>query len=138
MSRVVVVDTNVVVAGLPLAGNVLPVARILHGMLDAAFPFVVSEPLLAEYREVLARPNVCRLHGLGGEALEALLADLACQATVLAPASAPAAPDPGDQMLWELLAARDDLILVTGDKRLLRDRGMRGRVISAEAFLAAA
>ena len=48
------------------------------------------------------------------------------------------APDPGDQMLWELLAARDDLILVTGDKLLLRDRGMRGRVISAEAFLAAA
>jgi uncharacterized protein len=50
---------------------------------------------------------------------------------------APPAPDPGDQMLWELLAARDDLVLVTGDKRLLRDRGMRGRVISAEAFLAA-
>ena len=57
---------------------------------------------------------------------------------MLAPAAAPAAPDPGDQMLWELLAARDDLILVTGDKLLLRDRGMRGRVISAEAFLAAA
>jgi len=138
VSRAVVVDTNVVVAGLPLAGNPLQVARILHGMLGAAFPFVVSEPLLAEYREVLARPNVCRLHGLAGEALEALLADIARHATVLAPATAAAAPDPGDQMLWELLAARDDLVLVTGDKRLLRDRGMRGRVISAEAFLAAA
>jgi predicted nucleic acid-binding protein len=138
VSRPVVVDTNVVVAGLPLAGNPLPVARILQGMLEATLPFVVSEPLLAEYRDVLARPNVCRLHGLGGEALEALLADIARHATVLAPAAAPAAPDPGDQMLWELLAARDDLVLVTGDKRLLRDRGMRGRVISAEAFLAAA
>jgi len=138
VSRAVVVDTHVVVAGLPLAGNSLPVARILHGMLEATLPFVVSEPLLAEYRDVLARPNVCRLHGLGGDALEALLADIARHATVLAPAAAPAAPDPGDQMLWELLAARDDLILVTGDKLLLRDRGMRGRVISAEAFLAAA
>ena len=138
MSRAVVVDTNVVVAGLPLAGNDLPVARILQGMLGAAFPFVVSEPLLAEYREVLARPNVSRLHGLDGEAREALVAEIARHATVLAPAAAPAAPDPGDQMLWELLAARDDLILVTGDKLLLRDRGMRGRVISAEAFLAAA
>jgi len=137
VSRAVVVDTNVVVAGLPLAGNDLPVARILQGMLGAAFPFVVSEPLLAEYREVLARPNVSRLHGLGSEAREALVAEIARHATVLAPAAAPAAPDPGDQMLWELLAARDDLILVTGDKLLLRDRGMRGRVISADAFLAA-
>ena len=137
MSRAVVVDTNVVVAGLPLAGNDLPVARILQGMLGAAFPFVVSEPLLAEYREVLARPNVSRLHGLDSEAREALVAEIARHATVLAPAAAPAAPDPGDQMLWELLAARDDLILVTGDKLLLRDRGMRGRVISADAFLAA-
>ena len=137
MSRAVVVDTNVVVAGLPLAGNPLPVARILQGMLGASFPYVISEPLLAEYREVLARPNVCRLHGLVGEALEALVEGIARHATVLAPAMAPPAPDPGDQMLWELLAARDDLVLVTGDKRLLRDRGMRGRVISAEAFLAA-
>ena len=139
MSRAVVVDTNVVVAGLPLAGNSLPVARILHGMLGATFPFVVSEPLLAEYREVLARPNVCRLHGLAGDALEALVEGIARHATVVEPAvAAPAAPDPGDQMLWELLAAREDLVLVTADKRLLRDRGMRGRVISAEAFLAAA
>jgi predicted nucleic acid-binding protein len=137
VSRAAVVDTNVVVAGLPLAGNPLPVARILQGMLGATFPFVVSEPLLAEYREVLARPNISRLHGLAGEALEALVGDIARHATVLQPAVAPAAPDPGDQMLWELLAARNDLVLVTCDKRLLRDRGMRGRVITAEAFLAA-
>ena len=134
----VVVDTNVVVAGLPLAGNALPVAQILQGMLAAAFPFVVSGPLLAEYREVLARPNVSRLHGLDSEALDALVAAIARHATLLAPVPAPAAPDPGDQMLWELLAAREDLVLVTGDKLLQRDRGMRGRVISAEAFLAVA
>jgi len=138
----VIVDTNVVVAGFPTEGSALPVARILRGMQEAAFPFVVSEPLLAEYRDVLARPNVCRLHGLAAEAVAELLAVIARHATVLAPAVAPAvapaAPDPGDQMLWELLAARADLVLVTGDKRLLRDRGMRGRVISVEAFLAAA
>ena len=138
MSRAVVVDTNVVVAGLPLAGNPLPVARILQGMLGAAFPFVVSEPLLAEYREVLARPNVARLHGLGSEALETLVEGIARHATVLAPAAAPAAPDPGDQMLWELLAARADAVLVTSDKLLLRDRSMRGRVLTPEAWLALA
>ena len=138
MKAAVIVDTNVVVAGFPTADNALPVARILRGMLDASFPFVVSGPLLAEYRDVLGRPNVSRLHGLAAQAVEAIVADIARHATLLEPAAAPPAPDPGDQLLWELLAARDDLILVTGDKLLLRDRHMRGRVVSAEFFLACA
>ena len=41
----VIVDTNVVVAGLLTAQEASPVARILDGMLAAAFPFVVSEAL---------------------------------------------------------------------------------------------
>ena len=49
--------------------------------------------------------------------------------------SVPPAPDPRDQLLWNLLAARPDLLLVTGDKLLLGDTGMRGRVISARAFV---
>ena len=57
MSRqAVIVDTNVVVAGLLTGNATSPVARILDGMLGAAFPFVVSEALLAEYRAVLVRP----------------------------------------------------------------------------------
>ncbi|MEP7303191.1 MAG: PIN domain-containing protein [Caldimonas sp.] len=137
MRLAVIVDTNVVVAGFP-TDRALPVAQILQGMLGAVFPFVVSEPLLAEYREVLGRPNVFRLHGLAVEAVAQLVADVARHATLLEPVAAPPAPDPGDQMLWDLLAARGDLVLVTGDKLLLRDPGMRGRVISAEAFLARA
>jgi len=53
-----------------------------------------------------------------------------------APVTAPPAPDPGDPLLWELLAARADLVLVTGDKLLLQDMGMQGRVISPQAFVA--
>ena len=65
MSRpAVIVDTNVVVAGLLTRDNASPVARILDGMLVAAFPFVMSEALLAEYRTVLVRPALRRLHGL--------------------------------------------------------------------------
>lgn len=45
----VIVETNVVVAGLLTGNAASPVARILDGMLSAAFPFVVSEALLAEY-----------------------------------------------------------------------------------------
>ena len=69
--------------------------------------------------------------------VEAILTDLAQHAIVLAPVSTPAAPpapDPGGQLLWELLTARADLVLVTGDK-LLRAAGMRGRVISPRAFV---
>ena len=132
----VIVDTNVVVAGLLTANDASPVARILDGMLVAAFPFVLSEALLAEYRTVLVRPSLRKLHGLTVTEVETILTDLAQHAIVLAPVAAPLAPDPGDQLLWELLAARADLVLVTGDKLLLQDVGMQGRVISPQAFVA--
>lgn len=137
MSRqAVVIDTNVIVAGLVTAHETSPVARILDGMLAAAFPFVVSAALLAEYRAVLVRPGLRKLHGLKVSEVEAILTDLAQHAIVLAPVAAPPAPDPGDQLLWELLAARADLLLITGGKLLLQDAGMQGRVISPHAFVA--
>ncbi len=134
----VIVDTNVVMAGLLTAHEASPVARILDGMLAAAFAFVVSEALLAEYRTVLVRPGLRKLHGLTVAEVEAILIDLAQHAIVLAPVpipAAPPAPDPGDPLLWELLAARADLLLVTGDKLRLRNAGMRGRVMTPQAFV---
>ena len=137
MSRqAVIVDTNVVVAGLLTGNDASPVARILDGMLAATFPFVVSEALLAEYRTVLVRPNLRKLHGLTVAEVETLLTDIAQHAIVLVPVAAAPAPDPGDQLLWNLLAARAELLLVTGDKQLLQDAGMQGRVISPREFVA--
>ena len=140
MSRpAVIVDTNVVVAGLLTGNDVSPAlaksARILDGMLMAAFPFVVSEALLAEYRTVLVRPGLRKLHGLTVAEVETLLTDIAQHAIVLAPVAASPAPDPGDQLLWELLAARADLLLVTGDKALQRDAHMQSRVVSPQSFI---
>lgn len=134
----VIVDTNVVVAGLLTANDTSPVARILDGMLAAAFPFVLSAALLAEYRTVLVRPKLRKLHGLNVGEVETILTDLAQNAIVLAPppGTAPPAPDPGDQLLWDLLAARDDVLLVTGDKRLLEDAVMGVRVFSPQVFVA--
>jgi putative PIN family toxin of toxin-antitoxin system len=132
----VIVDTNVVVAGLLTGNDASPVARILDGMLSAAFPFVVSEALLAEYRSVLVRPQICKLHGLTATEIDLILIDLAQHAIVLTPVAAGAAPDPGDQLLWDLLAARPDLVLVTGDKQLLKNAAMRSRVISPQDFVA--
>lgn len=134
--RAAIVDTNVVVAGLLTGNAASPVARILDGMLAAAFPFVVSQALLGEYRTVLVRPGLRKLHGLTVAEVETLLTDIAQHAIVLAPVAATPAPDPGDQLLWELLAAKSDLLLVTGDKLLLRHAGMRGRVLSPSDFVA--
>lgn len=138
MSRqAVIVDTNVVVAGLLTGNAASPVARILDGMLAAAFPFVVSEALLAEYRTVLVRPALRKLHRLTVVEVEALLTDIAQHAIVLVPVVGPAAPDAGDQLLWDLLAAKPELLLVTGDKALQRDVVMRSRVLSPQAFIEA-
>ena len=134
--RAVIVDTNVVVAGLLTGNDTSPVARILDGMLAATFPCVVSEALLAEYRAVLVRPGLQKLHGLMVAEVETLLTNIAQHAIVLTPVATSPAPDPGDQLLWELLAAKSDLLLVTGDKLLLRDAGMHGRVVSPQAFVA--
>jgi uncharacterized protein len=131
----VIVDTNVVLAGLLTRNAASPVARMLDGMLAATFPFVVSEALLAEYHAVLVRPALRKLHGLSVMDVEALLTDIAQHAIVLVPVAAAPAPDPGDQLLWNLLAARDDLLLVTGDKTLLRDAGMHLRVVTPQLFL---
>jgi uncharacterized protein len=131
----VIVDTNVVVAGLLTSREDSPVARILDGMLGAEFSFAVSEALLSEYHKVLVRPAIRALHGLTIPEVEAILTNLAQHAMVLAPVTAPPAPDPGDQLLWELLYAQAGLVLITGDKRLLRDTGVRGRVISPQAFV---
>lgn len=139
MSTFFIIDTNVVVAGLLTAHADSPVARILDGMLCAAFPFVVSEALLAEYHAVLVRPKLCKLHGLSVVEIASILTDMARHAIVLNPVKAVAvslAPDAGDQFLWDLLATRPDLVLVTGDKLLLQDEAMPQRIILPQAFIA--
>lgn len=102
-------------------------------MLGAAFPFVLSPALLAENRAVLMRHRLAKLHGLSAEQIDTVLTDLARHGIVLSPpdhqAAAPA-PDAGDQFLWNLLALRPDLVLVTGDKRLLQDLVMQPRFIT--------
>jgi putative PIN family toxin of toxin-antitoxin system len=135
---VVVIDTNVVVAGLLTANDASPVARILDGMLGAAFPFLVSEALLAEYHAVLVRPHLRKLHRLTVAEVETILTELARHAIVLVSVAGVPAPEPGDQLLWDLLAARHDLLLVTGDKRLIQDAGMQGRVVSPGEFVSGA
>lgn len=137
MKPIYIIDTNVVVAGLISSQTDSPVVRILDGMLSAAFPFVLSPALLTEYRSVLLRPKLTKLHGLSAEQIDNVLTELAQHGIVLSPhanETVPNSPDPGDQFLGDLLALRPDLILVTGDQRLLQDAGMGQRVITPLAL----
>lgn len=142
VSPVVIIDTNVLVAGLLTSRADSPVSRILEGMLRGNFRFAISEALLAEYRAVLLRPKLLRLHRLTELEIDALLTDLARHAVVLpvffpvmAPDQVPLAPDAGDQFLWNLLVSRDDLTLVSGDKALHSIGPLQQRVISPQAFM---
>jgi len=138
MNRFFIIDTHVLVAGLLTSRADSPVARILDDMLGASFAFVLSEALLAEYRAVLARPHLVKMHGLNADELDTILLELARHAIVLAPAQSdttPKAPDPGDQFLWDLLSSRADLFLVTGDKLLLQDPAIQNRVLTPQMFV---
>lgn len=104
-------------------------------MLTAAFPFALSEALLAEYREVLNRPALRKRHGLTGKEIDALLIALA-EHTSTGACGGPGCTRPGDQHLWDLLASHDELCLVTGDRLLLESRHAPAPVLTPAAFMA--
>lgn len=131
-----IIDTNVVIAGLLTARDDSPVVRILDGMVAAGFAFVLSDALLAEYHTVMMRPKLRAAHGLDDAQIDTVLLELAQHAMILKPGRCVhCAPDPGDQRLWDLLYARDDLILVSGDLRLRNDARLRQRIVSPQGFL---
>jgi predicted nucleic acid-binding protein len=130
----VIVDTNVLIGCLPTANGPGTLAPILDGMLDGSIAFIVSDALLSEYRAVLLRPALLARLRLAPSEVAALVDRLARRGTAMQPVPAPPAPDPGDQLLWELLAACPDARLLTRDTLLLRKGRMRRRVILPEAF----
>ena len=135
-ARVIVVDTNVVVAGLLTSDESAPTARVLDGMAAASFPYLLSSALLAEYREVLFRPKIRSRHGLGEDEIDALLTELVANAIIREPDRSEAqAPSRQDQHLWDLLATEHGSVLITGDRRLLSQPPPGASVISPAASL---
>lgn len=133
--RPAVVDTNVVVAGMLTADKGAPTARILDGMLAGSIPFLLSVELLAEYRAVLLRPAIQRRHGLSEDQVDRVLERIALEGMVREPRREVAAPDAGDQHIWDLVASHPTAVLVTGDG-LLRKHAPPGRsVLSPAGFL---
>ncbi|HEX9785277.1 MAG TPA: putative toxin-antitoxin system toxin component, PIN family [Opitutaceae bacterium] len=137
MRRPVVVDTNVVVAGLISSPGDSPVCRVLDGMLSGSFPFLLSAELLDEYRRVLLRPALKKLHGLSIRQVDIVLTEIAANAVIREPEAGRAheAPDPGDDHLWRLLAIVSGAVLVTGDRLLLQRPPDFASVVSPGDFV---
>jgi predicted nucleic acid-binding protein len=77
---VFVVDTNAVVAGLVTGSSRSPVALVLDAMLSGTLVFLLSPALLDEYRSVLSRPKLVKLHGLTEAQMDQLLVELTANA----------------------------------------------------------
>ncbi len=132
---VVVVDTNVVVAGLVTGSSGSPVALVLDAMLSGTLVFLLSPPLLNEYRSVLSRPKLVKLHGLTEAQIDQLLVDLTANAIWREPKPGSPAPDRGDDHLWALLSVYPGSILVTGDRLLLENPPKQDLVISPSTWV---
>jgi putative PIN family toxin of toxin-antitoxin system len=127
---VFVVDANVVVAGLITGADRSPVAFILDAMLSGSLLHLLSPELLAEYRSVLLRPKLTKLHSLAEAEVDRLLVELTANAMWREPKPASPAPDRGDDHLWALLGAYAGSILITGNRLLLENPPTRSSVIS--------
>jgi putative PIN family toxin of toxin-antitoxin system len=138
MLRIFIVDTNVLVAGLITARPESPTVRIVDAMLDGRLIYMLSPELLSEYRAVLLRPKLTRLHGLEEIAIDTLLTEITANAIWCEPLpnSGPTAPDPNDPHLWSLLAANASAVLVTGDRLLLDDSGPHAAAVITPAVCA--
>lgn len=137
MKRIFIVDTNVLASGLISAEPGSPTSRIVDAMLDGSLIHVVSPSLLAEYRAVLLRPKLARLHGLDEAQIDVLLTEIVANAMWReAPEDkAHEAPDPGDAHLWALLASTPDAVLITGDRLLLDKPRPGSAVITPTEFI---
>ncbi|MCE5253014.1 MAG: PIN domain-containing protein [Actinomycetia bacterium] len=138
MRRFAVIDTNVVVSGLLSGAADSPTRRVLDAILAGTIPLVLSESLLAEYREVLLRPAIAERHGLTEAEIDIVLEEVVVNAALREPRSAEppmamaetgpagasvaagraAAAPHGDEHLIALLTAVPEAVLVTGDHRL--------------------
>jgi len=134
-SPVFIIDTNVLVAGLITGNPHSPVIQIVDRMLNGQIIYTLSPAVLNEYRRVLLRPKLTRLHKLGTEAIEDLLEELTCNAIWREPTATAQAPDPGDNHLWALLAAYPGSTLITGDKLLIEQPPSASSVISPGSYI---
>ena len=132
---VAIIDTNVLVSGLISADPQAAACRVVDGLLSGRFIFLLSPALLDEYRNVLLRPKIQRLHGLNETEIDTLLTEIVANAVWRDPPATISAPDPGDNHLWDLLNSTKGSVLVTGDQRLLQNPPELASVMGLRSFV---
>lgn len=81
MTRLVaVIDTNVLVSGLISSDPQAAACRIVDAMLEGRFIYLLSPSLLDEYRTVLLRPKIRKLHGLAVSDIDRILTEIVANA----------------------------------------------------------
>ena len=130
-----VLDPNVLIAAALAPDG--PPAECLRAHADGRFELIVSETLLAELTDVLAREKFRRYLSL--EQAERLVAALRRDAILCAePGPEPPirSPDPNDDYLLSLAHTEHAQVLVTGDAHLLGLLSPPLRIVTPRDFLA--
>ena len=136
MNPPAVVDTNVVVSALISGQADSPPCRILDAMLGGGFPFLLSIDLMHEYRTVLLRPKIKKLHGLTEQEVDQILTIITTNGMIREPLAAPARKaNPGDQHIWNLVEHSVGTVLITGGMPLKRSRPLHNIVLSPQEFV---
>lgn len=126
----VVLDTNVVVSAM-LKPDTLPEA-VFNLAMDGNIQLCASEPILAEYEEVLRRPRL----GFGPKKISFALKKIRNAARLVAPQKVVvAAHDPDDNIFLECAEAAHADFLVTGNLRHFPDRWKKTRVIGPRELI---
>ncbi len=133
---VAVIDTNVLVSGIITKDSDSFTGRILDGMLQGKFYFLLSDKLISEYRDVLLRKRIRKVHGLSEEEIDEILTDLSANGMFREVIeSKTRTPDRDDQHLWDLLAVYPGACLVTGDKLLIENAPENAAVFTPRRFV---
>jgi putative PIN family toxin of toxin-antitoxin system len=130
-----VIDTSILIrAVIKPRGTVGP---ILHGLRNADYQLVYSDPLLAELAEVLARPRLPAKYGLTTEDIATVLSLILLRGEPVVPARRiGVCRDPNDNMVLEAAVAGKVDAIVSGDEDLLTLSPFEGiPVLSPAAFL---
>ena len=126
----VVIDTNVVVSALLRSGG-LPEA-IFNLAIGGDIQRFVSDPILAEYEDVVRRPRLAIDSAKADDALRRIRT----AALLVRPSSTvTAASDPDDNVFLECAQAADAAYLVTGNARDFPERWLTTRVVSPRQFI---
>jgi putative PIN family toxin of toxin-antitoxin system len=126
----VILDTNVVVSAMLRSGG-LPEA-VFNVVIGGEAQCYVSEPILAEYEDVLRRPRLA----INPDKVAVALARIRAAASLVHPAvRVTAAMDPDDNVFLECAEAAQAHCLVTGNSRHFPQRWGETLIVTPRQFM---